>query len=1158
MRERWDQVKEVLAAALERNGAEQQEYLREACGADDELRGEVESLLRHHAAADSILENSPAPAVCASLSHAMLGRQLGAYRIVGESGAGGMAVVYEAVRADQEFEKRVAIKMLRPGFGSDEVVRRFRQERQTLAALDHPHIVKLLDGGTTAEGWPYLVMEFVEGVPIDEYCRRHRLPLGERLGLFRQVCSAVHYAHQQQVIHRDLKPRNILLAPDGVPRLLDFGIAKLLDPEWPSQGATTGQSRPMTPDYASPEQVRGGPITAATDVYALGVLLYELLTGCRPYRTEIGSWPELERAVCEESPAPPSAVDGEFQRQLRGDLDTIVLTALRKEPHLRYGSAEAFSRDLERYLAGLPIQARRPTVAYRLGKFLGRHRESVAAAGVVLALAAGAAGWEGSRIWQGRRTGAGIAGEPKARPSVAVLGFKNLSGRRESDWISIAVAEMLTTELAGGEALRLVPGETVARSRIDLRLPDTNGLAPDTLQRVRRELGSDFVVSGSYLDAGNGQLRLDLNLQDTARGETVGAVSETGNAASLGELVSRAGARLRGGLGVAGPARESARATAALPGGPEALRLYAEGIARLRTFDALAARDLLARAVALEDAAPLAHLALAKAWQTLGYDAQALAESRRALDLAGGLPREHYLLVEAGYFEASRTWDKAIDTYRTLFRFFPDDLEYGLALARAEVSAGKGKDALATLAAIEGTSERARRDPRVDLGRAEAASSLGDSRLRRDAAESAAKKAAGQGARLLVARARTHECRALANLGENERANEVCEEGRRIYAEAGDRGGLARVLHSAAEVPLNQGDWSKAERLYSKALTLTRDIGDMQGIGRELGNLALIYKYRGDLAGAQNMMEQALEAQSNAGDRNGMAIQTGNIGNVLRMEGKLHEAVRYYRWSMGLAAEAGNQSSASLATSNTGQTLELQGDLAGALKMYQQAAAAQRDLGLQLYYANNLQYQGEVLEQQGDLEAARGKFSEALSVGEKIGDQAGVAGVRVAMAHWSCDSGKPAEAEFLATSALETFRKLKDVEGQMNAGSVLARALREQGHVPAARKYADGAVQLLGKIGYFRVRSTVLLEQAAVMAAEHDLANAERALGPLLDQLKLAGANGLAVGVSLELGRIQMEANRRTEGRATLEETERTARKLGCALIARQAGALLN
>ena len=310
-----------------------------------------------------------------------------------------MGTVYLAVRDDDQYEKQVAIKLVRRGMDTDFIVDRFRHERQILASLDHTNIARLLDGGTTEDGLPYFVMEYIEGSPINQYCDDRRLSTVERVKLFRTVCSAVQYAHQNLVVHRDIKPSNIIVTPEGVAKLLDFGIAKLLalDAVGQAQAATVTMMRPMTPDYASPEQVRGRAITTAADIYSLGVLLYELLTGRRPYRVKTFTPQEIEQVICEQEPEKPStAIDrGEAQnektrRRLRGDLDNIVLMAMRKEPERRYASVEQFSDDLRRHLEGLPVRARKDTLAYRAEKFVRRHKVGVAMAALMLALVVGA------------------------------------------------------------------------------------------------------------------------------------------------------------------------------------------------------------------------------------------------------------------------------------------------------------------------------------------------------------------------------------------------------------------------------------------------------------------------------------------------------------------------------------------------------------------------------------------------------------------------------------------------------------------------------------------------------------------------------------------------------------------------------------------------
>jgi serine/threonine protein kinase/tetratricopeptide (TPR) repeat protein len=397
--ERWQQIKAVLDGALEREGAERAVFLAQACGDDDELRREVESFAASETEIGDFIETPVFRIRLEEVEPLAVGQRVGAYRIVREIGRGGMGAVYLAERADQEFKQSVAIKVVRRGMDTEEIVRRFRSERQILAHLDHPNIAKLFDGGTTEDGRPYFVMEHVEGRPIDEFCDDRKLPVRARLELFRQVCGAVHFAHQNLIVHRDLKPGNILVTADGVPKLLDFGIAKLLDPNQDLFALTRVDLRPMTPEYASPEQVRGETITTASDVYSLGVLLYVLLTGHRPYRSEPRDPQGLAKEICETNPPRPSSVigpadvaqrpEGEvrlLRRRLAGDLDTIVLKAMQKEPQRRYASVDQLAGDLGRHLQGLPVVARKDTLGYRTRKFVGRHKLGVAAAAALLLL----------------------------------------------------------------------------------------------------------------------------------------------------------------------------------------------------------------------------------------------------------------------------------------------------------------------------------------------------------------------------------------------------------------------------------------------------------------------------------------------------------------------------------------------------------------------------------------------------------------------------------------------------------------------------------------------------------------------------------------------------------------------------------------------------
>lgn len=412
----WKEIKGVFVEASELPETERSAFL-DKCGAD--LRFEVERLLKADSEAeDFILEPAMVEIglVEEDTPDFYVGKQIDSYRIIREVGRGGMGTVYLADRADEAFDRQVAVKLIKRGMDTNAVLKRFVMERQILANLEHPNIASLLDGGSTTDGLPYLVMEFVEGEPITKYCDSHHLDINERLELFQKVCSAVSYAHQNLVVHRDLKPSNILVTEDGTPKLLDFGIAKLLHPEWSldTNEATATMFRVMTPEYASPEQIRGLPITTASDVYSLGVVLYELLSGERPYKIESRMPEEVARIVLTEEPIKPSSIaergvrNAELRtienaekntdndkigiphsafrtphsrssafRNLKGDLDNIILKALRKEPERRYASVQEFSEDIRRHLAGLPVTATADTSFYRLGKFVKRHRAGV-------------------------------------------------------------------------------------------------------------------------------------------------------------------------------------------------------------------------------------------------------------------------------------------------------------------------------------------------------------------------------------------------------------------------------------------------------------------------------------------------------------------------------------------------------------------------------------------------------------------------------------------------------------------------------------------------------------------------------------------------------------------------------------------------------------
>ncbi len=484
--DRWLRIEHLFYAALELKNDGRAAFLDEACGNDIELRKEVDSLLRSSEQTMGFLQNPVLEGVQQITAEKdIAGKRIGAYQILRPLGEGGMGKVYLASRADDLYHKEVAIKTLQGGHGqSRAMLLRFRSERQILANLDHPNIARLLDGGITEDGLPYLVMEYVNGLRVDDYCRRNQLGIKQRLQLFCIVCAAVEYAHKNLVVHRDLKPANILVTTEGIPKLLDFGIAKLLDSESGEPTRTLTSERMMTPEYASPEQVRGDQVTTATDVYALGVLLYELLTGKRPFQLDTTSPFEMARIICEQNPEPPSMASAsttelavpDAAHILRGDLDNIVLMAMRKEPARRYVSVGALADDVKAYLTGYPVHARTDTWKYRSGKFVRRHKAMVSAAAIVtLALI-------------GFSIGMGLLAKRATK--------ERLTAQRESQFLE-GIFQAATPDQAHGQQI-------TARELLD------QGAA-----RVDRELAADPEVHGAMLD-NIGRAYFDLGFYEQA------------------------------------------------------------------------------------------------------------------------------------------------------------------------------------------------------------------------------------------------------------------------------------------------------------------------------------------------------------------------------------------------------------------------------------------------------------------------------------------------------------------------------------------------------------------------------------------------------------------------------------------------------------------
>jgi eukaryotic-like serine/threonine-protein kinase len=1050
------------------------------------------------------------------------------YEIEHELGHGGMATVYLA--QDLKHHRRVAIKVLKPELAATLGPARFLREIEIAAQLQHPHILPLHDSGE-ADGHLYYVMPYVEGDSLRRRLRRERqLPLDEALAIAREVADALSYAHNHDVVHRDIKPENILLA-SGHALVADFGIARAITAAAGERLTHTGLTV-GTPGYMSPEQASGDRhLDGRSDQYSLACVLYEMLAGEPPY-----TGPTAQAIVAKQLTEPLPHLG--TVRAVPGPVEAAITKALAKVPADRFSTVAGFAVALERPYA--------PTRRWPMRATVGASLSLVLLGGLVI------------RLLQRGNPAVGTAGPPgapiKARRSVAVLGFKNLSGRPDEAWLSTALSEMLTTELAAGEQLRTISGEDIAHMKINLSLPDADSYGRETLARIRTNLATDDVVLGSYVPLGGGRIRLDLRLQDTQAGETLTAVSEKGSEEHIDDLVGRAGTALRQRLGAGEISRTAyAAVRASLPSNPVATRLYSEGLAKLRVFDALGARDLLERAVAAEPNYALAHSALAAAWSALLYGRKAQEEAKKAFDLSTNLPREERLAVEGRYRETTRDWKAAVEIYTTLWGFFPDNLDYGLRLADAQTKGGRGTDAMTTVAALHKRQPPQGDDPRIDIAEARAAYTLGDNRRAQAAAARGAAKGEAQGGKLLVAAARISEGNAFDALGEPGRARAAYEEAQRIYAAAGDSGASALALNNFGILLYDQGDLSGARAMYERALAIFRAIGDTFAVAAVLNNIGNALKGQGDLAGARRAQVDALTIRRDIGDKSGMAQSLLNIGTILHREGDLAGAKRSYQESASIGREIADRSQISIALHNLGGVLIEQGDLVGAKKTLDEALAMRRQMGDKTGQAYTLEDLGELATQQGDLVAARKSLEEALAIRRALGEKGNVAQSDLGLASVAIEEGRPAEAEGPARQAVEEFRSEHAASAEAEAWTVLARSLLEQGQPAQAQEAIAHASELAGKTPDSTVRWSVGIVAARVLASRSRPADAKASLRAILAATGKYGFVGDGLEASLALGETEMKSGENEAGRARLVVLEKDATAKGFFLLARKA-----
>ncbi len=745
----------------------------------------------------------------------------------------------------------------------------------------------------------------------------------------------------------------------------------------------------------------------------------------------------------------------------------------------------------------------------------------------------------------------------KPRPSIAVLGFKNLSRKPEDDWMSTAMAEMLGAELASGQQIHVIPSESVFRMKLDLSLAPTDTYGQETLSKIHNHLSTDMIASGSYLaltDGSTTKLRIVLQVQDTRTGETIAAFTQDGTATDLPQLVSTGGDNLRRTLGIGPLSAAAAReARASVPSNSEAERLYAEGLAKLQVFDPLAARTLFERAIAADSNHALSHSALAESLFALGYDLNAQAEAKKALDLSSSLSREDRLAIEGRYRELTNDRPAAVEIYRTLHAFFPDNLDYGLRFARAQIRAGHPADALQTVVTLRTLPEPEGKDARIGLMDASASERMGDMKRAQHAAAASAARAQEQGSGLMLADAIDNEAWAWVNLGEPDKAIADDTRARDLWLAAGDARHAAVALHGIAQYQSDKGDLQGARKSYEEALTEFRRIGANWDVASCSHNLGLAFFEQGDLEQARRHLQDALRIQRDLKDERGVSADLDDLGSVAMSAGDLPAAKQMNEESLRGFREIGDKRGQSITLVNLGEVLYHQGDLAGAAEKYGQAMAIQKELSFKTGLAFSLVDIARVLTAQDRLDEALSSAQQSVALREQNKEENYLAESDLQLAEIALDQARPADAESFARKAVSIFDKSKALGSSTLAYSLLARSLLAERKLSDARDAADRAATLVHSSSDRMIRMTAGFAKAEVDTRSGKEADAERNLTALHAQANRDGYVVYELQARLLLAKAELQSGNSSGARARLNKLQSDARAKGFFLIARQA-----
>jgi len=1060
----------------------------------------------------------------------------GRYRVIRFLARGGMGEVYEV--DDEELGDRVALKTILPEIAEDQrALERFRREILLARRVTHPNVSRIFDIGKheTDEGEiSFLTMELLEGETLRQRMERGRFKSDEALPIVEQMVAGLDAAHSAGIVHRDFKPANVFLVPEGDRQrvvITDFGLARpggSVDHDVTGTGEVVG-----TPAYMAPEQLEGGELSSATDIYALGLVMYEMLTGIRAF--DGGTAFQIAVKRLQEDPASPSV----HLPDINPRWEACIMRCLERRPEDRFRRV----RDIVGVLRGeTRLKTRRSRADFRSLFFL-----------LLAVLVLFASLW-GYRTYVRKSPAHTPVPTVSGRPAIAVLGFKNVSGDSSKQWISTAIAEVLTTELAETGDLRTIPGETVSSCLRDLGMEDVKNISPESLEVLHSNLGADMAVLGSFTTVpGSDSIRLDVRVQDVHSGDFLVTESETGTVGDFLKLAENAAQSLKEKLNLSQAG--GGQTSPALPDDPEAARAYSRGVELMRRFHYPEALEELQKARRLQPDSAAIAFNLSAVLENLGFKARALKAARASLALSEKLDKEKRLRASALVARLSDRPEEAAEAYGSLWTFYPDNPEYGLAFAEAQIAGGKPRKALETVSRLRQLPEPLSKDPRIGLVEARALEVLGEYEKEIEAATGAEKRARELGARQDLAGALGLKASALIRLGRMGQAEKENLEAEKIWKDVGNNEGLAGTIKQRAVIAYRQGRLGHSRDLFEKALKIYEKLGVRSSMADAYNGLGGVSLGLGDAAAAEEYFRKALELYTEIEDRRNQATVWANIAVLKQRGGDFSTAIDALQRARVILGEIGAKDQEAMVLRNIAATYYGRGQLDEARKTFEEVVAINRETGNKPELAGSLFSLADVLTESAEWAEASRRYSESETVAHEIQSTR-----QEVLARYG---GLVAEVEKALLSGDVSGKLLTRLDGAISelkeagatdyvvlANILASRVALARGNSGRSREYLERAGKGLEGVSDLGTQTAYQIQEARVAAAAGEVEKAVGQLSKLLEKIEKTGILGLEFQVRYALGRVEIAtSSRRSRGKKRLEELRKEADSRGWRLL---------